>query len=68
MANGITLRAFLRFSAGTAAGIALFGFDTGPAFGRVGSLKIGMAKVSKTVCIEMAFQKRSHLQSHCLKE
>lgn len=50
MANGITRRGFLKFSAGTAAGTALLGFDTGPAFGRVGGLKIGMAKVSKTVC------------------
>jgi hypothetical protein len=47
MANGITRRDFLKFSAGTAAGAGLLGFDTGPAFGRVSDLKIGMAKVLK---------------------
>ena len=50
MAQGITRRNFLKLSAGTAVGAGLLGFDTSPAFGRVGGLKIGMARVSKTVC------------------
>jgi hypothetical protein len=43
----MTRREFLKFSTGTAAGAALLGFNSGPAYGRVGGLKIGMAKVSK---------------------
>ena len=47
MAQGITRRDFLKLSACTVPGAGPLGFDTGPAFGRVGGLKMGMAKVSK---------------------
>ena len=50
MAKGITRRNFLKFSAGTTAGAGVLGFNLTPAYSRVGGLKIGMAKVSKTVC------------------